>query len=84
MAAPPKITRFESTLISIMDMTDSVREFTFSVPNQFTFLPGQFITLLFEKDAKKYRRPYSIASTPSEAQEKGNYGCSGTTSHARR
>lgn len=70
MYTPPKILRFESTLLSVSDMTNSVKEFTFSVPENFIFVPGQFATMLFEKDGKKYRRPYSIASSPHEAIEK--------------
>ncbi len=70
MYKPPKINRFESTLLSVTDLTSTVKEFTFSVPHDFVFYPGQFATILFEVDGKKYRRPYSIASTPLEAHEK--------------
>jgi len=70
MYKPPKITRFESTLIAVTDLTTSVKEFIFSVPQEFIFVPGQFATILFEADGKKYRRPYSIASTPDEAKQK--------------
>jgi Na+-transporting NADH:ubiquinone oxidoreductase subunit F len=66
MFKPPKIARFESELIRVSDVTSSVKEFIFSVPDEFTFFPGQFATILFDVGDKKYRRPYSIASSPSQ------------------
>ena len=68
MPKPPKILRFESELKLIKDMTESVREFTFSTPTDFAFSAGQFITLLFDAQGKTIRRPYSIASSPNEME----------------
>lgn len=48
-------------------LTPSVKHFRFRItPSQdFHYLPGQFITLLFEKDGKILKRSYSIANPPN-------------------
>jgi ferredoxin-NADP reductase len=63
------ILRFESKLLKVTDLTSVDKEFEFSVPPEFTFTPGQFVTILFEKDGKPLRRPYSIASAPYETAQ---------------
>ena len=61
-----KILRFRSTILNIINLTSSVKHFTFSVPEEFDFYPGQFISLILNKDSREIRRPYSIASQPSK------------------
>ncbi|MFT4312528.1 MAG: ferredoxin--NADP reductase [Candidatus Woesearchaeota archaeon] len=68
MFRPHPIQQFESSVIAIEDVSDTVRHFTFSVPEDFAFSAGQFVTILFEKDGNKYRRQYSIFSSPSQKQ----------------
>ncbi|HLP80057.1 MAG TPA: FAD-dependent oxidoreductase [Acidobacteriota bacterium] len=63
---PPPILRFEMALLSTYELFSDVREFSFAKPKGFTFQSGQFITILFEQNGQKFRRPYSIASTPDE------------------
>jgi ferredoxin-NADP reductase len=69
---PPPITRFEATICAIRTLTPDTKEFELVVPTQFTFEPGQFVTLLIEKEGKVYRRLYSIASAPNQTHEKEN------------
>jgi len=56
--------KFMSTLLAITNLTQTVRQFTFSVPKEFTFLPGQFITFELEPGNPDMNRSYSIASRP--------------------
>lgn len=63
---PPPIKTMELQLIKYDDITDSVRHFTFKKPSDFTFVGGQFITIFFETEGKKYRRQYSLFSQPSD------------------
>jgi len=67
MFRPHPISRFEVTLEKTTDRVDGVRDFYFSKPQGFIFTPGQFITLFFEKNDEKFRRQYSIFSTPSDS-----------------
>jgi CDP-4-dehydro-6-deoxyglucose reductase, E3 len=51
-------------LLSTRDLAPEVRHFDFEVPEtaEFTFTPGQFISILDHVDAKEITRAYSIAS----------------------
>ncbi|MFT7615350.1 MAG: ferredoxin-NADP reductase [Candidatus Woesearchaeota archaeon] len=70
MFKPKAIKRFESKLLSIVDTTPTVREFVFEAPADFVFTAGQFVTIFFNKGEDKFRRQYSIASSPTESQIK--------------
>lgn len=59
-----KIQRFESTVLDTKKLTHDTIHLTFSVPKEFFFDAGQFIAVVFEKEGKEIRRPYSIASSP--------------------
>jgi len=61
-----KIQKFESEILKINQITDSVKHITISTPDEFEFYPGQFISLLIKNGEKDVRRPYSIASKPSK------------------
>lgn len=61
-----KILRFKSKVLDVTNLTLSVKHLTFSVPEEFDFYPGQFISIILSKDGKEIRRPYSIASQPSK------------------
>lgn len=58
--------KFTLKLLERVNMTDELVLFKFSKPKDFTFLAGQYITLIFEENAKKVARSYSIASSPSK------------------
>src|SRR3989338_5935238 len=59
--------RFSSTILSLNDLTPTVRHFVCSAPEGFTFLPGQFVNIfVLGTDGKRTARSYSIASGPSQ------------------
>ncbi|MFT4313103.1 MAG: ferredoxin--NADP reductase [Candidatus Woesearchaeota archaeon] len=66
MFRPHQIKRFIAKVKDIRDCTNDVREFDISVPQEFAFTPGQFLTIFFEREGQKYRRQYSIKSSPSQ------------------
>ena len=47
-------------------LNQKVRYFKFSVPKDFEFKSGQYLMLSFFVNGKKFRNPYSIASTPNK------------------
>ena len=59
-------THHQAVLRSVQYTNERTKHFEFKVSNgsRFDFRPGQFISLEFEPDGKKVRRPYSIASAP--------------------
>ena len=61
-----KILRFRSKILDVVNLNRSVKHLTFSVPEEFDFYPGQFISLILNKEGREIRRPYSIASQPSK------------------
>jgi CDP-4-dehydro-6-deoxyglucose reductase len=58
----PTILKFEENVTSIKKLTHDVKEIVIHKPEGFSFIPGQFITLLLEKEGAEFRRSYSIAS----------------------
>ncbi len=60
------IQTFQSKILGIKDLNDSVKILRFSVPGNFNFKPGQYVSLSVPFEGKKLRRPYSIASSPEE------------------
>ena len=63
--------RFKSRIISIDELTDYVKHFTISVPKDFNFIPGQYISIIMDNpnNGIKLRRPYSIISSPKECKK---------------
>ncbi len=55
--------------VRVIDETPDVKTFTFVAEPavEFTYQPGQFVTLELEIDGKVVKRAYSISSTPSRA-----------------
>lgn len=55
-------------VLNIIEETPASRSITFKIPesekNNFKFLPGQYLTLVFEIDGVKHKRCYSISSCP--------------------
>lgn len=60
-----KIQSFESTVLKVEKLTPTVKNIHLSIPTNFTFKAGQFVTLFFNIDGKEIRRLYSIASPPN-------------------
>lgn len=65
------IERFPITFEGSEIITPGVRHFRFSTGNKtpFNFVPGQFITIHFEAEGKRYIRSYSIATIPDGDSE---------------
>ncbi len=58
--------RFGSKVLEVKQLTPTVKQLRFSTPEDFTHLPGQFVSLLLDVDGKEVRKPYSIASAPQK------------------
>lgn len=56
------------TLVHAFMLSPKVKHFIFNAEQipPFNYLPGQFITIHFEKDGKTLKRSYSIANAPSQ------------------
>ena len=57
---------FESRVLEARELTHDVKSVRASVPDDFFFRPGQYVSLSVMIDGKKIRVPYSIASTPEK------------------
>lgn len=62
------IRTFDSEILSIGNVNDSVKIFKLSKPEDFEFLAGQYVSISVPFEGKKLRRPYSIASSPKEKE----------------
>lgn len=60
------IQAFKSKILSVEEANDSVKILKFSVPKDFSFKAGQYVSLSVPFEGKKLRRPYSIASSPEK------------------
>lgn len=63
-----KLFRFKSKVIETKYITDNTKHIIISIPEDFDFYPGQFVSLLFYLNGEEVRRPYSIASKPKKNQ----------------
>ena len=61
-----KVIEFESEVLEIKEITPSVKHFKISVPDEFSFKAGQFVSILPPCDGEQVIRPYSVASAPGE------------------
>ena len=59
-----KVMKFSSRVKKVDDITATVRVVTFTLPEDFAFNAGQFISLILETPDGEIRKPYSIASPP--------------------
>jgi len=59
-----KIHRFETTVLKTKELTPSVRSIDLSVPEDFKFDAGQYVSIVIDDNGKKIARSYSIASDP--------------------
>ncbi|MBI2629054.1 FAD-dependent oxidoreductase [Candidatus Pacearchaeota archaeon] len=61
--------KFVSEILEIKQLSPSIKHFKISIPKDFNFIPGQYISMILEKENEKIRRPYSLASIPEKANE---------------
>lgn len=61
-----KILKFKSKVLNIENLTQNVKHLTLSIPNEFDFYPGQFISIILNFKDRIIKRPYSIASKPNK------------------
>lgn len=64
-----KINDYVGTLSKIENLTSHTRLFTIDLDKEIEFKSGQFVNLAFELNGEMYRRPYSIASSPSNKNQ---------------
>lgn len=57
---------FNSEVIDRKMFNDSVVNLKYSLPEDFVFKPGQYLSITRVVDGKKLRTPYSIATTPGK------------------
>jgi len=57
-----KFSKFDSKLVKIENLTIDVKQFTFTVPKDFNFIPGQFVTLGLKNTDEVIKRSYSMGS----------------------
>jgi len=57
---------FQSEVLNAEMANDSVKLLKLSVPENFQFKAGQYVSVSIPLDGKKYRKPYSIASSPEK------------------
>ena len=58
----PKVLKFETEVLEVKQVTPNVKILRLSAPGEFSFEPGQFVTLLVNADGSIQRRSYSISS----------------------
>jgi len=56
---------FESKILKIKSLSPSVKYLKFSLPKNFEFKAGQYLSLSIFADGKKLRIPYSLATVPN-------------------
>ena len=63
-----KLHKFKSKILEVKNISKDTKHITITVPSDFEFHPGQFISLILTIDGEEHRRPYSIASKPQKDQ----------------
>lgn len=71
VAAPiPMLTTFTVQIIDSYNISPMVKHFVLSYPeSDWNYIPGQFITVHFEKDGKAMKRSYSLANAPGTSRQ---------------
>lgn len=57
--------RFTSKLIEAVKITETVKHFKFSIPEDFEYTPGQFMSVIIPHEDQVLGRAYSISTLPS-------------------
>jgi len=63
-----KLHKFDSEVLKVKDISQDTKHITITVPKEFDFYPGQFISLILNIGNEELRRPYSIASKPKKGE----------------
>jgi len=58
------IKTWESEIEEVKQLTPTCKHIRLTLPEGKVFIPGQFVSVIFEHEGKTLRRPYSIASSP--------------------
>jgi len=58
----PKILKFEGKILDAKNLTPSVKQLSIETPEDFSFIPGQFVSILLNNNGEEIKRSYSIAS----------------------
>ncbi len=61
----PRAVKWETELLEIIEETPDVKTFRFEKPDDWTFIPGQFVMVFFPEVFGKANRAYSISSSPN-------------------
>jgi ferredoxin-NADP reductase len=56
------MTQFSASIKDILSLTPDVMHIILSPPEEFMYVPGQFVSIVFNHAGVELRRPYSIAS----------------------
>lgn len=59
-----KVLKFRSKILEAKALCSDVKHFAITIPENFHFYPGQFISIILKVNGQEFRRPYSIASKP--------------------
>jgi len=62
------IKEFKSKILETINLTSDVKSIKIKRPKDFEFKAGQYISISFSTENSKLRKPYSIASSPSEKE----------------
>lgn len=66
LTAMIKPIKFKSRLLHVCEACEKTKYFKFSIPNDFTFIPGQYVLATIPTTGDKpIKRQYSIASSPA-------------------
>jgi ferredoxin-NADP reductase len=60
--------KFETRVTEIIQRTHNVKSFRFSRPSSFSYKPGQFMFVTVRSGQELMRKPFSISSSPTEAE----------------
>lgn len=58
--------KFDSKVMLNKKISSSVNLIRFSIPNNFTFNPGQYISIVIQLDTGRIKRSYSLSSSPEK------------------
>ncbi len=63
------IKRMNARISKLVDLSGSAREVTITLPESIDFIPGAFVNVFMEREGKKERRAYSIASSATQQRQ---------------
>ncbi|MBS3093911.1 FAD-dependent oxidoreductase [Candidatus Pacearchaeota archaeon] len=58
----PLLLKFDGKIADIVYLTPTVKQYTIEIPKGFSFIPGQFVSIVLN-NGEQFKRSYSIAST---------------------